>query len=347
MNILIVDDSAIIRAILEQNLSVENDFTIIDSVSTGRKAINSAQKNEPDVILSDVDMPEMNGLESTKIISSKLKIPVIILSDKETDRQKAKAAGAVDFELKPKLDSYKKPFFDSLNAKIRKAYSSKAQKSKTVKKFFGFHNSTPEVSNVSAAENVFKILCIGASTGGPTAVADVLSHLGNNFPLPILYSQHIEIGTDGKMAEWFSETCKNFEIRLAHDGEEAIPGRVYMAPADTHLVIDFVKPNGHPIIKISDDPPWRFLRPSVNVMFNSVASFYKQNCLAILLTGMGRDGAEGCKNIVNAGGHTIVEDESTCAVFGMPKAAIEEGGATEVLPRNEIPSRILKLIGRE
>ncbi len=347
MNILIVDDSAIIRAILEQNLSTENDFTIIDSVSTGRKAIDSAQKNDPDVIISDVDMPEMNGLESTKIISSKYKIPVIILSENADDRAKAKSAGAVDFELKPSLDSYKAPFFASLNEKIRKAYSTKKQKPHTGKKILGFSIRGSEVPSNSTDKSNFKVLCIGASTGGPTAVANVLSKLGKNFPLPILYSQHIEVGADAKMAEWFNQTCKNLEIRLAHNGEEAIPGRVYMAPADTHLVIDFVKANGHPVLKISNDPPWRFLRPSVNVMFNSASDFYKNSCLAVLLTGMGRDGAEGCKNIITAGGYTIVEDESTCAVFGMPKAAIEEGGASEVLPRNEIPSRILKIIGRE
>ncbi|MCR5762872.1 MAG: chemotaxis-specific protein-glutamate methyltransferase CheB [Treponema sp.] len=345
MNIIIVDDSAIIRAILEQNLSKENDFTIVDSVSTGRKAIDSAKKNEPDVILSDIDMPEMNGLESTKIISSKLKVPVIILSENEKDISKAKSAGAVDFILKPSLDSYKENFFNTLNEKIRKAYSVKNQKHSLNKKLH--INQSKDLNSLqNQTGNEFKILCIGASTGGPTAVADVLSHLGNNFPLPIIYSQHIEVGADGKMAEWFNQTCKNLEVRLAHNGEEAIPGRVYMAPADTHLVIDFVKSNGHPVLKISHDPPWRFLRPSVNIMFNSASFFYKKNCLGVLLTGMGRDGAEGCVNIINAGGQTIVEDESTCAVFGMPKAAIEEGGASEILPRNEIPARILKLIGK-
>lgn len=347
MNILIVDDSAIIRAILEQNLSKEDDFTIIDSVSTGRKAIDSAQKKAPDVVISDVDMPEMDGLESTKFISSKLKIPVVILSERETDRTKAKNAGAVDFEVKPNLDSYKESFFASLNEKLRKAYSEKNQKNHSGKKLFGFHSRSTETESEAVFDvKDFKVLCIGASTGGPTAVADVLTHLGKDFPVPIIYSQHIEVGADGKMAEWFNQTCKNLEIRLAHNGEEAIPGRVYMAPADTHLVIDFVKRNGHPVLKISDAPPWRFLRPSVNVMFNSASSFYRQACLAVLLTGMGRDGAEGCKNIVDAGGYTIVEDESTCAVFGMPKAAIEEGGASEILPRNEISARILKLIGR-
>lgn len=348
MNILIVDDSAIIRAILEQNLSKERDFTIIDSVSTGRKAIDSAKKNSPDIIISDVDMPEMNGFESTKYIYSNYKIPVIILSENPSDEIKAKNAGAIDFEIKPSLNSYNEKFFNSLNSKIRKAYAIKNQKLHSSKTSTSkTENRNRPLVNATETKHTFKILCIGASTGGPTAVAEVLSSLGKNFPLPIIYSQHIEIGADVKMSEWFNQTCKNISIKLAKNGEEALPGTVYMAPADKHLLIDFVKSNGHPVLKISDDPPWRFLRPAVNKMFDSASYFYKNNCLAVLLTGMGRDGAEGCKNILKAGGYTIVEDESTCAVFGMPKAAIEEGGVSEVLPRNEIPSRILKLIGRQ
>ena len=125
---------------------------------------------------------------------------------------------------------------------------------------------------------------------------------------------------------------------------QAKAGNVYMAPADTHLVIDYVKSNGNPILKLSDEAPERFLRPAVNKLFRSAAQFYKKSCLAVLLTGMGRDGADGCKEIVKKGGWTIAEDKSTCAVFGMPAAAIEVGSAKEILPRGEIAKRILELV---
>jgi len=351
VRIIIVDDSAVIRAILEQNLKKINkdEFDIIGSVSTGRKGIDCCESLNPDVVICDVDMPEMNGIEATRIITTKFKVPVLVFSDDSEHRLKAKGAGASDFIIKPALNSYNSDFFNELISILRRIAKnqddsdSKQNSSKKEKVTFADFDEIPDKKG-SKKHGKFKILCIGASTGGPTAVATVLSKLGNNFPIPIIYSQHIEIGADKKMSQWLDDSCMNIHIKLAEDGEEAIPGCVYMAPADRHLLIDFVKPNGNPVLKISDDPPERFLRPAVNKMFVSAANFYKTSCLAVLLTGMGRDGADGCKKIVDVGGYTIAEDESTCAVFGMPAAAIEVGGAKEVLPRNSIPSRILELV---
>ena len=174
---------------------------------------------------------------------------------------------------------------------------------------------------------------------------DVLKNLGENFPLPILYVQHIDESSDKKMVDWFNSVCPNIPMHLASDGEVAKKGHVYMAPAEKHLVIDYVRDDFCPVLKLSDDAPERFLRPAVNKLFRSAAEKYKNSCLAILLTGMGRDGAEGCKNIVEQGGVTIVEDKSTCAVFGMPAAAIELDAASLVLPRNKIASKIRLLAG--
>ena len=339
MRILIVDDSAVIRAILEQNLK-EMGHEISDSVSTGRKAVDRAERNPPDVVLSDIDMPEMDGFEATRILAGERKIPVILFGDDESLSMKAKSAGASDFLVKPRLDSYNREFFDMLSARMDAICKKSGRKARGSKTNAADRNS----AEISGTRRDFRILCIGASTGGPTAVSEVLNGLGRNFPLPIIYSQHIEVGADLKMCEWFNTACPNVPVRLARDGEEALAGTVYMAPADRHLVIDFLKSSGRPVLKISDDPPWRFLRPAVNKMFESAAHFYRKGCLAVLLTGMGRDGADGCRAIVDAGGHTIVEDESTCAVFGMPAAAIEAGGADEVLPRGQIAPRILNLI---
>ncbi|WP_191018052.1 CheB methylesterase domain-containing protein [Treponema zioleckii] len=213
------------------------------------------------------------------------------------------------------------------------------------------HADLASASGSSAAEKKdelptsknFTILCIGASTGGPSAVQLVLQGLGENFPLPVLYAQHLDVGADDKMAKWFSDTCPNIPVTLAKDGEIAQPGHAYLAPAEKHLVIDRVK-NGLPVLKLSDEPPERFLRPAVNKLFRSAAKFYKQSCLAILMTGMGADGAEGCKEIIDAGGYTICEDKSTCKVFGMPAAAIAMNAASKVLPRGEVAPTILKLV---
>ncbi|MBR4375197.1 MAG: chemotaxis protein CheB [Treponema sp.] len=204
-------------------------------------------------------------------------------------------------------------------------------------------NSPAEKKDDLPSGRKFTVLCIGASTGGPSAVQTVLQGLGENFPLPVLYAQHLDVGADEKMAKWFSDTCPNIPVTLAKDGEVAQPGHAYLAPAEKHLVIDRIK-NGLPVMHLSDEPPERFLRPAVNKLFRSAAKFYKTECLAILMTGMGADGAEGCKEIVGAGGYTICEDKSTCKVFGMPAAAIAMDAASKVLPRGEVAPTILKLV---
>ena len=335
MKLIIADDSAVIRAILAQNLTKIPDVEIIASVSNGRRAIDSAVRERPDAVISDIDMPEMDGLKAAKILSGDMKIPVLILSENSSAMADARSAGASDFMTKPSLDSYKDGFFSEMMEKLTRIAGPICSSGK---------KSGRNSSSCAQNSGPFRILCIGASTGGPTAVLEVLRGLGNNFPLPVFYTQHIEIGADRNMVNWFDSSCQNISVRLAEDGVEALPGIVYMAPADRHLEIAFVKNNGHPVIKISDAPPERFLRPAVNRMFRSAANFYKKSCLAVLLTGMGRDGALGCRDICDSGGWTIVEDKSTCAVFGMPAAAIEEGGAREVLPRGRIAARIVSLV---
>ncbi|MBQ3669971.1 MAG: chemotaxis protein CheB [Treponema sp.] len=335
MNIIIADDSAVIRAILEQNLKKNDEVSIMASVSNGRRALESARTMECDAVVTDIDMPEMDGIEATKAITSELHIPVIVLSEDTEKRIQAKHAGAAEFIEKPSLDKYDGEFFASILETLKKAVKSGVT-----------HHMKKADSN---AERTlcgfipFKVLCIGASTGGPSAVSEVLQGLGEDFPLPVLYAQHIDVGADKNMVDWFNTVCPNISIKLAEDGEEAMPGTVYMAPADTHLVVDYASASGRPVLKISDEKPERFLRPAVNKLFRSAAAQYRKSCLAVLLTGMGRDGAEGCKAICDAGGWTIAEDKSTCTVFGMPAAAIELDAACEVLPRGEIPGRLLEL----
>lgn len=333
MKLIIADDSAVVRAILDQNLTKTGRIEIIASVSNGRRAIDAAKGEWPDAVVSDIDMPEMDGLEATKILSKSMHIPVILLSEDPAKAVAARAAGAAEVLTKPRVNEYDKAFFDELMERLEAVVSA---------------SSRPDHTDRGSRAKPFRgyrVLCIGASTGGPTAVAEVLKGLGRGFPLPILYAQHVEIGADGNLAAWLNGSCDNLTVRLARDGEEALPGTVYMAPADRHLVVDFVKGNSHPVLRISDEPPERFLRPAVNMLFRSAARLYGKSCLAVLLTGMGRDGAEGCKLIRDGGGWTIVEDQSTCAVFGMPAAAIEVGGACEVHPRGEIAGRILDLAG--
>ena len=328
---VIADKSAIRRGLLEQALKQSSIFEIVASVSNGRKVVDYVRDHIVDLVITEVDMPEMNGLETAEVLKKEFGVPVVIFSSDKSKKDEAIARGAMLFEPKPDLSSNFKASFEAFVGHI-------CQK---------MQNYSPLKRNLDSVSDPvfsdFKILCLGASTGGPSAIQTLLSGLGTSFPLPVLYAQHLDVGSDKKMAEWFSVSCPNIPFHLAEEGMVAKNGHVYMAPADVHLVIDYVNSLGNPVLHLSDEPPERFLRPAVNKLFRSAASHYKNACLAVLMTGMGQDGAEGCKVIVDNGGYTIAEDESTCAVFGMPKAAIEMGAAKEILPRPLIAQRLLKL----
>ena len=340
--VLIVDDSAIARGIFEKAFKETGIFEIAGSVSNGRKAVDFCRQNTVNLVVTDYDMPEMNGVEATSIITKELGIPVCVYCEDNSAKADALGAGAILYEIKPS--------FSALSSQSMVLFIEKI--CETMKKYAASHTCTDKPApHQTDSENKkdypahsYKILCIGASTGGPTAVQEVLKGLGKNFPLPILYVQHIDTGSDQKMVSWFNSTCPDTPMELAKDGQIAQNGHVYMAPADKHLVIDFINKDEKPVLKLSDEPPERFLKPAVNKLFRSAASIYAKHCLAVLLTGMGRDGAEGCKDIVNNGGYTIAEDKSTCAVFGMPAAAIELDAATKVFPRGIIAREILRLV---
>ena len=332
---VLVDDSAISRGIFQKALIENGKFEIAAMLSNGRKAVDYCRTHNVDLVITDYEMPEMNGIDATKIISSDFGIPVCMYSDDNSIRNQAQDAGAFLFHVKPNFSSYSEQL---MAAFIEKLLNSLSQMPPVRRRIF-------ENDSIGKERKCgFDILCIGASTGGPTAVEAVLKGLGSNFPLPILYVQHIDSGADLKMASWFNKVCPNTPLVLAKDGQIAERGKVYMAPADKHLVIDHLNKDGRPVLQLSDEPPERFLKPAVNKLFRSAAYHFKKNCLAVLLTGMGRDGAEGCKEILNNGGYTIVEDKSTCTVFGMPAAAIEMHAATKVYPRDLIAGQILALI---
>ena len=360
LRMLIADDSAITRGLFEKAFT-QNGFEVAGLVSNGRKALDFCRETPVDFVLSDYDMPELNGAQAAKILTGEMGIPVVIYSDDNSKSLECLNAGAALFLKKPPLSAYNAVVMNEFVSNVKRALKTVAAAGSAAQAgaggtgiaggtgaWAGGSTSQSDASSFhhnfhATGHGDFKILCIGASTGGPTAVQQVLSGLGNNFPLPVLYAQHLDVGADEKMAKWFCDTCPNIPMSLARDGEVAKSGHAYLAPADKHLVIDYVK-NDVPVLHLSDEPPERFLRPAVNKLFRSAAKNYQQNCLAVLMTGMGRDGAEGCKEIVDAGGFTICEDKSTCTVFGMPAAAIEMNAATKVFPRDKIAQEVLKLI---
>ncbi len=334
-SVVIADDSAIIRGLLEKAFKGESDFEVMESVSNGRKLLDAVKQHVPDLVVSDIDMPEMNGLEAGKIITSEIGSTLVIFSEEKGKKSYAEEAGAILFEVKPVLSELRNEMLKAFIGRIRETLLKNGIKP---------HRRGSDTDRHETFGS-YKILCIGASTGGPTAVQTVLSKLGDDFSLPIVYVQHLDVGSDVKMVDWFNSSCPNLVVELAQDGQEAKRGHVYLAPAERHLIVDSISHLGNPVLKLSDEPEERFLRPAVNKLFRSAAKLYGSACLAVLMTGMGRDGADGCQMVVECGGHTIVEDKSTCAVFGMPAAAIEQNAANEILPRDKIARRILVLTG--
>ncbi len=325
MKLVIVDSSAIVRSILEQNLSAHSNIQILHSVSNCYKILKMPLSDTPDAIICGTDIQDKTEQEALASICNELKIPVLVLAHADTPLPFF--ASLIDKIEKPGINNYSPDFFTKLIEKLSKLINKNTKSSLKQDSF-----------------NAYKVLCLGASTGGPSAIGTILSSLGTHFSLPILYAQHIEIDKDKPLVDWLNSVCTNITIKLAEDGEEAKPGVVYMAPADKHLIIRYIKSDGTPVLQLSDEPPEHYLRPAVNKLFKSAAEKLQGGVLAVLLTGMGADGAAGCKAICEKGGWTIAEDKSTCAVFGMPAAAIEAGAAKEVLPRTEISKRILELV---
>lgn len=185
----------------------------------------------------------------------------------------------------------------------------------------------------------FRVLLIGASTGGPQALRCVLSGIGADFPLPVLITQHIDASFAASFPQWLTETT-GLSVQLARAHTAAQAGCVYVAPPERHLIVRRAAAGGF-VLAFEDGPPVEFVKPSIDMLFFSAARAFADGCLAVLLTGMGKDGAAGCRAICRAGGYTVVESAETCAIFGMPQAAIACGGACAVLPLHRIAPHIL------
>ena len=206
----------------------------------------------------------------------------------------------------------------------------------------------PELSKAFSHRD-YKAVLVGVSTGGPSALLEFLKGVGRNFPLPIIITQHIDSFFDKNLINWLSLES-GVPVQLVENNTKPLPGHVYFAPSDVHVVFEpFLHGSEHGIVKedfhmmLSHDEPVNFLRPSVAKMFESAAKVLGKDCIAVILTGMGADGAKECVQLKNLGAYTITQDEATSAIYGMPKAAYEMGGSCEVLPLNQIPERLWSL----
>lgn len=334
IKVLIVDDSALIRRVLKDALEQNPEIKVIGTAENGKDALEKLKVLDPDVITLDVEMPFMNGLETLKNIMRLKPIPVIMVSALTTKEAEvtveALMNGAVDFVAKPKdllgdFDS----FIKDLQLKVVNAVRTKSKYLKPVES---------QNRGVKApGRGSRKLVIIGSSTGGPQTLHQIMSRLNPLQDTSIIIVQHMPPGFTRSLAERLDSVSK-FIVKEAEEGESLKSGVAYVAPGGYHLIV-----NGS-TLTLTEDPPIFGVRPSVDVAMLSAVKSFKNNIVGVILTGMGVDGARGMEEIKRNGGKTIAQDEKSCVVFGMPKAAIERGVVDSIVDLDQIPAEIERMV---
>ncbi|MBT2755995.1 chemotaxis response regulator protein-glutamate methylesterase [Mesobacillus foraminis] len=356
IGVLVVDDSAFMRKLITDFLSQHPEIVVVGTARNGEEAVKKLKDTNPDVMTLDVEMPGLTGLEVLKIVMAEQPVPVIMLSS--TTKQGAENTlqaiqyGAVDFIAKPSgsisMDLYK--IKEELTAKVISASKANIKRiGLTVNKKVS--PLKPEVKPVkkelspayeSWGLNSKKLICIGTSTGGPRALQEVLTKLPGNLPVPVLVVQHMPAGFTKSLASRL-DSLSSIDVKEAEDGEILQKGTAYIAPGGFHML---VKPMGTAItVRLETSEPRNGHRPSVDVLFESVSQFGHFSCIAVVMTGMGSDGAKGLEKLKSSGrAKAIAESEQTSVVFGMPKAAIATGKVDEIKEVQQIAEAIMAYI---
>ncbi|MCX6074521.1 MAG: chemotaxis response regulator protein-glutamate methylesterase [Campylobacterales bacterium] len=338
IRVLIVDDSATARAVLTDILSSDPMIEVVGTASDAYIARDKIVELRPDVICLDVEMPRMDGITFLKRLMHYMPLPVIMVSSLTQSGAKttleALEAGAVDFVPKPHSHIYdgKDEMRDELLAKIKVASKVRVQKRNL--------STISQANTTSLAETTNKILAIGASTGGTEAIKDLLLGLPRNAPGTIIV-QHMPSNFTGPFAERLNGLCA-MEVREARNGDSITPGVVLIAPGDYHMVVR--RSGSRYYVEIGSGEKVSGHRPSVDVLFNSVAKIAGANAIGVILTGMGGDGARGLLAMRTAGARTLGQDEESCVVYGMPKVAFDLGAVERQLPLHAIAKGILELL---
>ena len=329
VRVLVVDDSALMRKLIPQILATDSSIQVVGTAMDGNFGLKKIEDLKPQVITLDLEMPGMGGLEMLKEIMRRHRVPVIVVSSHSTQGAsvtlQALSMGAFDFVAKPNDVSARMPqIAQELITKIKAAAQSRGVKVRPVPERAPRTQKAPP----DTKKLVTRVVAIGVSTGGPHALQYVLSQLPGDFPGSILVVQHMPEGFTEMFARRLDEICA-IAIKEAQSGDLLLAGRALICPGSRHLKVKRL-PLGD-VAVLSDDPRVNGHRPSVDVLFKSVAEEFGSKSVAVLMTGMGDDGAQGMGEVKAAGGMTIAQSEDSCVVFGMPKAAIERGYAVRVV----------------
>lgn len=329
IQVLIVEESAEIAKILSAIVTSDPQFAVMGCLSKGKEILPFLQTHQPDVIVIDIHLSDMDGFETTSQVMHNIPTPIIIVSagfnQKDIDKSfKAIQVGALEIIQKP--TDPQDPAFESLAHALIQSIKSAAIIQLKMRRHFT--EKAAQLKKQRECKNLLfsvQIIGIGASLGGPTALRTLLSQLSSHFSVPILVVQHIADGFNQGFVNWLQESSL-LKIKLAEDGEIVQPGHVYIAPEHYHLEVE-----SHHKIHLSDTPPEEGLRPSVGRLFRSMAKVYGKQAMGIILTGMGHDGAADLLLMKNSGALTIAQSQESCFIFGMPKEAIALGAAQYVL----------------
>jgi len=349
IRVLVVDDSVVIRRLVTDVLSAHPQVEVVGIAQNGRVAVEKVAELSPDAVTMDIEMPEMNGIQAVRALRrTHPRLPIVMFSTL-TERGAsatldALAAGASDYVTKPanvgsvaeSQQSVREqliPKLMALCARRRAAGDVVARPAEPPRQ------ATPRPTR----HGPFGVLAIGCSTGGPDALSTVLPHLPGDLAVPVLVVQHMPPLFTRMLAQRLDGACR-LQVVEATEGEPVVPGKVLIAQGGYHLE---VRPrSGSMIAHLTEDPPENFCRPAVDVLFRSVCSAYRDRVLAVVLTGMGRDGEQGARLIRSAGGEVFAQDEASSVVWGMPGAVAAAGQADRILPLSQIATELSTVLPR-
>lgn len=345
IKILVVDDSAVVRDFLVYIFSSEPDIHVVGTAKNGKEAIELAVLKKPDIITMDIEMPVMNGMEATRIIMSTKPVPVVIVTSSyhKNDVKKsfmAMEAGALAIMEKPpgfnhpNYEKTKKELVNTvrLMSEVKVVTRLPKYAKKEIKEL---ENKKPV--DFDERKIKYKIVAIGVSTGGPQVLQQMLSLFPAEFNIPIVIVQHIPKGFLEGMVDWLNQSSA-LEIKIVEEGEKIEGGRIYFCPAEYNLAID-----SSLTASLKEDVPGFTIRPSVSYFFRSVSKNIKEEAIGVLLTGMGKDGADELGMMKEAGAVTIVQEEKSCVVFGMPGEAFKMNAHKYILTPIDIVKKLVEL----
>lgn len=332
VRVLIVDDCPIVREFMIGLLAEESGIQVVGEASNGEEGVQLAFRLRPDLIIMDIEMPVMNGLDTIKVIMQKNPTPIMVVTSHGDARlaYEAVSRGALEVVEKPSIDSvHCIQFIRKIKLLAGVKVIRHINENRQVRR--------SDIIAPKATNRRAKVVAIASSLGGPKVLESILSQLSADFPLPIVIAQHISEGFAEALVDWLDYKTP-LAVRVASEGESLIPGSVLIAPPEYNMQVDS-KGN----IKLLPYLPKHIYHPSCDMLLSSVAHVYREGAIGVILTGMGQDGVEGMKEIKAAGGVTIAQNEQTSLIYNMPRLVIERGLADFIVATSDISSTLIRV----